>query len=144
KTAQKPPKNRPKTPKKPPKKTQKPPKNRPQKTPKTRAETGRIAMRPYQPKNRPVTYIYCYTEFNTSLEIGNKNLIDNKMTEIILDSEQENLLQEQLKTGKYTTPNEVITDALKALAEKQKLNQSRQIITLISGESAQQLLEEKV
>ena len=66
------------------------------------------------------------------------------MTEIILDSEQEKLLQEQLKTGKYTTPNEVITDALKALAEKQNLNQSRQIVTLISGESAEQLLEEKV
>ncbi|MEA5496954.1 hypothetical protein VB834_01710 [Limnoraphis robusta Tam1] len=66
------------------------------------------------------------------------------MTEIILDSEQEKLLQEQLKTGKYTTANQVITDALKALAEKQNLNQPRQIITLISGESAQQLLEEKL
>jgi antitoxin ParD1/3/4 len=38
----------------------------------------------------------------------------------------------------------VITDALKALAEKQKLNKPRQVLTILSGETAQQLLEEKV
>lgn len=66
------------------------------------------------------------------------------MINIILDSEQERLLQEQLKTGKYTTPNEVITEALKALAEKQQLNQPQQVVTLVSGEPAQKLLEEKI
>jgi Arc/MetJ-type ribon-helix-helix transcriptional regulator len=48
------------------------------------------------------------------------------MIQIILDSEQEKLLQEQLKTGKYRTPNEVITDALKILAQRQYLNQESQ------------------
>ncbi|BAZ82517.1 hypothetical protein PN497_05030 [Sphaerospermopsis kisseleviana CS-549] len=66
------------------------------------------------------------------------------MIQIILDSEQEKLLQEQLKTGKYKTPNEVITDALKVLAEKQNLNQESQKITILSGEPAQKLLEEKI
>ena len=66
------------------------------------------------------------------------------MINIILDSEQERLLQEQLKTGKYTTPSQVITEALKALAEKQSVNEPQQLLTLVSGEPAQKLLEEKI
>lgn len=59
------------------------------------------------------------------------------MIQIILDSEQEKLLNEQLKTGKYKTANEVITDALKILAERQR-------ITVLSGESTQKLLDDKI
>jgi Arc/MetJ-type ribon-helix-helix transcriptional regulator len=66
------------------------------------------------------------------------------MIQIILDSEQEKLLEEQLKTGKYRTPNEVITHALKILAQRQHLNQEGQRITILSGEPAQKLLEEKI
>jgi antitoxin ParD1/3/4 len=66
------------------------------------------------------------------------------MTQIILNSEQEKLLQQQLETGKYTTPDQVITDALKALSEKQHLNQPRQVVTIISGKPAQELLAEKI
>ncbi|ADI64823.1 hypothetical protein [Trichormus azollae] len=44
------------------------------------------------------------------------------MIPIILDLEREKLLQEQLETGKYRTPNEMITDALKLLAARQNLN----------------------
>ncbi|OIP67953.1 MAG: hypothetical protein AUK43_17865 [Oscillatoriales cyanobacterium CG2_30_40_61] len=66
------------------------------------------------------------------------------MFEIILNSEQEKLLQEQLETGKYKNPDEVITDALKALAEKQQLNQPQPPVTILSGEAAQSLLEMKV
>lgn len=66
------------------------------------------------------------------------------MTQIILNSEQEKLLQQQLETGKYTTPAQVITDALKALSEKQHLNQPRQVVTILSGKPAQNLLAEKI
>ncbi|WP_071188030.1 hypothetical protein [Trichormus sp. NMC-1] len=66
------------------------------------------------------------------------------MIQIILDSEQEKLLEEQLKTGKYRTPNEVITHALKILAQRQHLNQESQRIAILSGEPAQKLLEEKI
>lgn len=66
------------------------------------------------------------------------------MIQIILDSEQEKLLQEQLKTGKYKTPNEVITHALKILAQRQNLHQESQKITILSGEPAQKLLEDKI
>jgi len=66
------------------------------------------------------------------------------MIQIILNSEQENLLQQHLETGKYTTPDQVITDALKALSEKQHLNQPRQVVTILSGKPAQDLLAEKI
>ena len=66
------------------------------------------------------------------------------MTQIILNSEQEKLVQQQLETGKYTTPDQVITDALKALSEKQRLNQPRQVVTIFSGKPAQELLAEKI
>jgi antitoxin ParD1/3/4 len=66
------------------------------------------------------------------------------MIQIILNPEQEKLLQEQLKTGKYKNPDEVITDALKSLAEKRQINQPQQSVTILSGESAQNLLEEKI
>jgi len=66
------------------------------------------------------------------------------MTQIILNSEQEKLLQQQLETGKYTTPDQVITDALKALSEKQYLNQPRQVVKILSGKPAQELLAEKI
>ena len=66
------------------------------------------------------------------------------MIQIILNSEQEKLLQQQLETGKYTTPDQVITDALKALSEKQHLNLPRQVVTILSGKPAQELLAEKI
>ena len=66
------------------------------------------------------------------------------MTQIILNSEQEKLLQQLLETGKYTTRDRVITDALKALSEKQDLNQPRQVVTILSGKAAQELLAEKI
>jgi len=66
------------------------------------------------------------------------------MIQIILNAEQEKLLQEQLETGKYKNPDEVITEALKSLAEKQQLSQFRQIPTIYSGEAAENLLEEKI
>lgn len=66
------------------------------------------------------------------------------MIQIILNSEQEKLLQQQLETGKYTTPDQVITDALKTLSEKQHLNQPRQVVTIISGKTAQELLADKI
>jgi Arc/MetJ-type ribon-helix-helix transcriptional regulator len=68
----------------------------------------------------------------------------NFMIQIILNSEQEKLLQQLLETGKYTTPDRVITDALKALSEKQHLNQPRQVVTILSGKPAQELLAEKI
>ncbi|MEY3401872.1 MAG: hypothetical protein RLZZ86_1487 [Cyanobacteriota bacterium] len=66
------------------------------------------------------------------------------MMQIILNPEQEKLLQAQLETGKYQKPDDVITDALKALSEKQQLNQSQSAVTILSGEAAQNLLEVKV
>lgn len=66
------------------------------------------------------------------------------MMEIILNSEQEKLVQEQLETGKYKNLDEVITDALKALAEKRQLNLPQSVVTIISGETAQYLLDEKI
>ena len=87
---------------------------------------------------------------NPSLPIKNFNHLGDYrnggsfMTQIILNSEQEKLLQQQLETGKYTTPDQVITDALKALSEKQHLNQPRQVVTIISGKPAQELLAEKI
>lgn len=66
------------------------------------------------------------------------------MIQIILNPEQEKLLQEQLATGKYKNPDEVITDALKSLAEKRLLNQTQQKVTIFSGETAQNLMEEKI
>ncbi|MEG4802055.1 hypothetical protein QUB63_18775 [Microcoleus sp. ARI1-B5] len=66
------------------------------------------------------------------------------MIQIILNSEQEKLLQQLLETGKYTTPDRVITDALKALSEKQYLNQPRQVVKIVSGKPAQELLAEKI
>jgi antitoxin ParD1/3/4 len=66
------------------------------------------------------------------------------MFKIMLNSEQEKLLQEELETGKYKNPDEVITDALKALAEKRLLNQHQPPVTILSGEAAQSLLDVKV
>ena len=66
------------------------------------------------------------------------------MIQIILNSEQEKLLQQLLETGKYITPDRVITDALKALSEKQHLNQPRQVVTILSGKPAQELIAEKI
>jgi hypothetical protein len=76
--------------------------------------------------------------------LGDRRNRGSFMIQIILNSEQEKLLQKQLETGKYTTPDQVITDALKALSEKQHLNQPRQVVTILSGKPAQELLAEKI
>jgi len=76
--------------------------------------------------------------------LGDRRKRGSFMIQIILNSEQEKLLQQQLETGKYTTPDQVITDALKALSEKQYLNQPRQVVKIISGKPAQELLAEKI
>ncbi|WP_333462592.1 hypothetical protein [Microcoleus sp. herbarium7] len=76
--------------------------------------------------------------------LGDRRNRGNFTMQIILNSEQEKLLQQLLETGKYTTRDRVITDALKALSEKQHLNQSRQVVTIVSGKAAQELLAEKI
>jgi Arc/MetJ-type ribon-helix-helix transcriptional regulator len=76
--------------------------------------------------------------------LGDRGDRGNFMIQIILNSEQEKLLQQLLETGKYTTHDRVITDALKALSEKQHLNQPRQVVTILSGKHAQELLAEKI
>ncbi len=76
--------------------------------------------------------------------LGDRRNRGNFTMQIILNSEQEKLLQQLLETGKYTTHDRVITDALKALSEKQHLNQARQVVTILSGKPAQELLAEKI
>lgn len=63
------------------------------------------------------------------------------MIQIILTSDQEQFLQEQLNSGKYKTPQEIVTEAFKLLAERNKLKQK---IEIIQGEEAQKYLEEQV
>lgn len=63
------------------------------------------------------------------------------MIQIILTSEQEQLLQEQLSSGRYSTPQEVITEALKLLILRDK---PKQKIEIIKGEEAEKYLEEQV
>lgn len=63
------------------------------------------------------------------------------MIQIILTSEQEQFLQEQLSSGRYSTPQEVITEALKLLSQRDK---SKQKIEMIGGEEAQIYLERQV
>jgi antitoxin ParD1/3/4 len=63
---------------------------------------------------------------------------------ITLNAEQEQFLQEQLNTGKYGSVNEVITSAFKLLQEKEKQEKSRQLLTIVGGEVAENLLAEKL
>lgn len=55
------------------------------------------------------------------------------MIQIILTSDQEQFIQEQLNSGKYKTPQEVVTEALKLLTKQNKLKQK---IEIIQGEEA--------
>lgn len=63
------------------------------------------------------------------------------MIQIILTSEQEQLLQEQLNSGRYSSPQEVITEALKLLSLQDK---SKQKIEIIKGNEAEKYFEEQV
>lgn len=63
--------------------------------------------------------------------------------QITLNSEEEKLLQAQIDSGKYTTPNDVIVAALKLLTEKQPPSQPKQTVTISAKEATQKLLEEK-
>jgi hypothetical protein len=69
---------------------------------------------------------------------------EDTIMQIILNSEQEKLLQEELNSGKYKTPEQVITDALKLLAEKRSSPQPKPRVTISSKEATQKLLEEKL
>jgi len=64
--------------------------------------------------------------------------------QITLNLEAEKLLQEQIDSGKYTTPNDAIVAALKLLAEKQLPSQPKGNITISEQEATQKLLEEKL
>jgi len=64
--------------------------------------------------------------------------------QITLNSEAEKLLQAQIDSGKYTTPNDAIVAALKLLAEKQLPSQPKETVTISEQEATQKLLEEKL
>ena len=59
--------------------------------------------------------------------------------QITLSPEQEKLIQEELNSGDYQSPNDVITAALQLL----KKRKSGEPVTIITGEPALKMLEEK-
>lgn len=59
---------------------------------------------------------------------------------ITLTTDQEKFIQQQLETGKYSNPTEVITEALALLASQQ--NPKKYVIQ--RGELAQKKLQEKI
>ncbi|PSF33915.1 hypothetical protein C7H19_19540 [Aphanothece hegewaldii CCALA 016] len=61
--------------------------------------------------------------------------------QIILTFEQEQFLQEQLISGRYSTPQEVITEAFKLLSQRDK---PKQKIDIIKGKEAEKNLKEQV
>jgi antitoxin ParD1/3/4 len=63
------------------------------------------------------------------------------MINITLTNEQEQFLQEQLKRGKYKSPQELISKAFEALSQQEKSPTSLEIK---GGESAQKLLAKKL
>ncbi|NEP43253.1 MAG: hypothetical protein F6K35_30125 [Okeania sp. SIO2H7] len=62
--------------------------------------------------------------------------------QITLSPEQEKLIQEELNSGEYQNPNDVITAALQLL--KNRTSSQPQKATLVTGEPARKMLEEKV
>lgn len=63
------------------------------------------------------------------------------MMQITLTPEQSQFLEKQLKSGKYQTPQEVITEAFKLLEQKEEIELPKNIT---GTESAKQLLKEKI
>lgn len=63
------------------------------------------------------------------------------MLNITLTNEQEKFLEEQLKKGKYKTPQELIAKAFDLLLKQEEFQETLEII---GGESAQKLLAKKL
>lgn len=59
--------------------------------------------------------------------------------QITLSPEQEKLIQEELNSGEYQNPNDVITAALQLL--KNRKSRELQKVTIVSGEPALKMLE---
>lgn len=62
--------------------------------------------------------------------------------QITLSPEQEKFIQEELHSGEYQNPNDIITAALQLL--KNRNSSQRQKATIVTGEPALKMLEEKV
>lgn len=65
-----------------------------------------------------------------------------KPLQITLSPEQEKLIQEELNSGEYQSPNDVITAALQLLKKRKSVEPQK--VTIVSGEPALKMLEEKV
>jgi Arc/MetJ-type ribon-helix-helix transcriptional regulator len=63
------------------------------------------------------------------------------MLTITLTNEQEKFLEDQLKKGKYKTPQEVVSKAFEVFLQQEKLETQLEIQ---GGESAQKLLAQKL